>query len=69
MSDGAAFPGQMDREVWKEYRAICMKAESWEATAHDTVDKNPRGAQVAANMAVASRLEQLAYLIARMAAY
>lgn len=70
MSDQKAFPADMDREVWKEYQNIKNEAHSQERAAGDHMDKgDPRDAQVHATLAVAGRLEQLAYLIARMAAY
>ena len=64
------FPGAGEREdrseKWKELQEIRSRADSWYHTAHDMVDKNPRGAQVAATLTVACRLEALTYLISKM---
>jgi hypothetical protein len=55
--------------MWKEYMEKRTIAEVWEKTAHDTVDANPRGAQVAATLAVSARLESLTYLISKMRSF
>lgn len=54
-----------DGDQWKEYRAIQMEAEAWEKTAKEAADANPRGAKVAATLAVSKRIEALTYVISK----
>ncbi len=54
----------MNREQWKEYRAIEAGAEAQESCANNALgDGNPRDAQVYATLAVSLRLEALSYAI------
>lgn len=75
MSDSSDIPfpgaGEQDErsEKWKEYMEIRGRADSWYSTAHDMVDKNPRGAQVAATLALGCRLEAATYLISKMRSF
>ncbi len=58
-------------EQWKEYRAIGAVASADENSARVLLESegNPRGAQVYATLAVAARLEALAYLISKQRSY
>lgn len=75
-----AFPGsyqgdegvRADREeMWKEYMEIRAVASADENSARVMMESegNPRGAQVYATLAVAARLESLAYLLSKMRSF